>query len=765
MATPLRPVKLPVQPPVRRKSSSFPIWLVYLIVAVFCGGGMYYYVQEQDRIRQEEQAKRAEAERLAEAQRAERRRVAEEAARKRREAEEAAAAARAAEEERMRRGAEEAERARRAAEEAERLRRLKEQQKTEEPTPEPEPEPTPEPEPQEKPAGVYDAEFPLVGPDCNLPVHKKTFEDMVENLLAKHDFSDFSAAFGKRIRTCLPELIIGDKLSHSAYKRCVNLGQAIDLCLLIDMAGGEKMTALFTPGAKEYANGPDAPANFMRWALRDKTQPLHTLMQSFMMNEGDPANAAYAIETFFRLWDATPERQRAEYLNLAIACSLVSPQRAKAPSSLLKQTEPPLSIYQLYAYYREMNAAKKLATDIRKLSVSQLLYVVDVRLPRSEFDWVQKNLTYAQAKWGEAYGSIRYRMDRAAQGVNPYKEYTFAELRREGGVCRDQAYFAVNTAKCKGIPAVYITGDGDRGPHAWIATLIDDVNWQQTASYGYRTGRFSNTCSGRAQHESVLLNQTKKTTDEKMEKAADGMLLSAYMLRLNCTEEARGAAKFVTSAYPLLTAAWSNRIHVLSADEEKMPPTETWRKISAELMRHGRKNGELIDLAAEVEDAYLMDSKSTSAQKSAMARNMRTLERTVGSGRSDLLLEAIERQGKLYSENGDLRGLAAFYKKQLKEHTDRGDIFQQILAQYSRFLGEDATEKHWKTMAQDAEKLFEKHVRSGGGDYFKLKKEVAIQHLIAEAYDKAGETKKAAKIHADADARLKKSSDRYQPES
>lgn len=48
---------------------------------------------------------------------------------------------------------------------------------------------------------------------------------------------------------------------------------------------------------------------------------------------------------------------------------------------------------------------------------------------------------------------IRYRMDRAALGKDPYTNYTFQEILDEGGICMDQAYFAVNTAKCNGIPS------------------------------------------------------------------------------------------------------------------------------------------------------------------------------------------------------------------------------------------------------------------------------------------------------------------------
>lgn len=766
MGIKLKPSTPTIRPP--KRTSKAPVgFIVGILMALgLLGGGGYYYLQMQEQAKAEALARKEAAERRArEAAEARRKAALEaEAARKaREEAKRLAAeeAARKAAEEAERKAAEEAERRRREAEEAERRRREAEEAARRQQADAPAAEPAKEEAP---PLSPYTAEVLLTGSDCNLPANVAAFNAMVDELLSRRDFDAFAAAFNPRIKAVMPELINGDKLGHSAYVRCRNLVQAIDLCLLADMAGPEVLREMLTPSGREYRNGPEAPQLFFKWALRDKTQPLHTLLQNFMMNEGNPANMGYAIRLFFDLWERTPERDRGKYLNLAVACSLVSPAVAQSATKVRDANTPPLTMVQVYDYFREKDAAKKLVTDIKKLSVSQLLYVVDVRLPRSEFEWVLKNLKYNQSNWGEAYGSIRYRMDRAAQKVDPYTSYTFEEIRKEGGICMDQAYFAHTTAKCAGIPAVYIVGDGDRGGHAWIASLIDGVSWQQTGSYGYKTGRFANSCSGRWLHESVLLNQTKKTTDEKLEKAADGMLLSAYLMRIGSNAEARGAAKFVTSAYPLLTAGWVNRVRVLSFDEKNMPETEVWRSISQNLMRHGRKNGELIDLATEVEDRYLMDAKSSSAQKSAMKRSMDTLKRTVGEGRSDLVVEAIERQGRLLSEEGDIRGLSVLYKKQLKEFTDRGDIFQQLLGQYMNFMGEEATERQWKAMAKDVEKLFEKHVRTGGGDHFKLSKEVAIQHLIADAYEKAGDSKKAEKIRQDAETRMQASRDRYQAE-
>lgn len=543
--------------------------------------------------------------------------------------------------------------------------------------------------------------------------------------------------------------------------------QTVAFCHLIHLTGAENMRELVKPDPRKMVGenelGTEGGKLFMTWMLRDKNDPLHTFMQAYTANGGHARNMAYHLQTLYKLWLRTPERDRGKYLNLAIACSLISPGHASSPGQI-KTGEPPMSMEQIYDYFREMDAKKKLLTDVKKMDVSDLLYVVDVRLPRSEFDWVHKNLKYSQAQWGDSYASIRYRMEIAAGSLSEgelYQKYNFAEIREDGGVCRHQGYFASNTAKCKAVPAVYIVGDGDRGPHAWIASMTDTVSWKQTGSYGYNSGRFTNPCSGRSMHESVLLNQTKKTADDKLATAYEGMMLAEYLVSIGSTAEARSTSRYVTGAFPLLTEAWSSRIRVLTADKEAMPAADYWRKMSNDLKRHGRKNAELLDLAGEIDNEYALEGKSDNAKRTAMKKNLDKLLRTIGDERSDLLLEAADRQGELLAEEKDIRGLGQLYNKLLKETTKRGDVFGSLLRQYIRHMETaGAAKRDWAAMARATEKLFEKGVLSNTSDHFKLSKEVEIQKIISTIFRKAGNTKKADKLQESAEVRLKQSQER-----
>lgn len=611
----------------------------------------------------------------------------------------------------------------------------------------PSPEPQPESEPQQ--TEPNQSEKKEVQPiDVT---NAAAFETAVLRAVEEGQYEMLSESLIPGIRAVSQDLLSGSKLNYAAYRRSDSLMTAVELCVLIKTVG-EKQLRELTQG-REAGLG----KHFMHWMLRDRVRPLRAFIRNFMAQEGDPENMAYSLRTFFEIWKGTPEQERARYLNPAIACSLLSPEVAHSPG-LIRVRTPRLSPVQLFHYFREQDRHRRLLTDIKKMSVERLLMVVDVRLPMSEFNWVTKNLDYDRATWAhKAYNSVSYLMERATRDTDPYTTYSLEEILEEGGVCRDQAYFAASSAKVMGIPAVIAVGDGDRGPHAWVVTQVSDTEWKQVNSYGYTTGVFENPCSGREHHESMLLTRTKRDNPEKFNALADGLVFSRFMVSIEAHAEARGAARYVVGAFPENSAAWDNLVEVMEAENGPTVTPEEWQQIHRRILRQTRKNTELNDLAAYVEDEYLMDEGNAAARKAAMERNIRNMRRNVGDARSDLVVEAINRQAAILSEKGDVRGLLRLYKKELKGFTSRGDVFQELLAQCIMHYSEaEATEREWASLAKEVEKLFERHIRSGGADYFKLSKEVEIQKQLVELYENAGNVKKANRIYQDATRRLER---------
>ncbi len=728
------------------------IILLLLILAV--GGGCYYYytVQEKERIRLEKEAKAREAARAEKARKAkeEAERLAREKAEQARLKAEEEARRKAAEEE-ARRKAEEEEARRRAEEE----RRRKQQQEEPDEVPD-EPEPPTEPE-----KGDYDDSVDLTGTISR--EDREKFNAMLENLLKEGNYAEFSKAFTQKTVEAVNGLLggSGERLNYHAYRSSRNLMNSVELCTLINYAGESGMRFIThpedSPTSKPFkGSSPEKGRDFIRWLVNDRSRPLHAFIQNYMLQEGRPEHMSFAIQTLYHIWLNTPERDMAKYLNLAIACSLVNPGHANSTGRLRNPKTPLLTLPELFEYFRQRDSKRKLLTDVKKMSVARLLLVVDIRLNRSELEWVEKNLSYDRASWAnKAYNSIKYLMERAKNGKDPFTHYTFAEILKQGGICMDQAYYSANTSKVMGIPAVYTVGDGDRGPHAWVVSNDAEGVWKQTNSYGYKTGTYSNPCSGRQHHESTLLLQTKKEKPGQYDGAADCIALSRFLLSNGNVDEARGAARYVISAFPTLTAAWSNLVEMLGQDGGSEVEPGEWRRVHNMLGVQSRKNTELTDIAAEVEDKYIISGRSASGKKQAMDRSLRQLRRNGGEERSDLIVEALGRQASMLAENKDIRGLYNLYRKELKGYTKRGDIFGQLLSQcISNYEKAEASPRDWAQLAKEAEKLFEKEIRSGGGDYFKLTKEVSIQRQVADIYSKADNSKKAEKISKDANERL-----------
>ena len=585
----------------------------------------------------------------------------------------------------------------------------------------------------------------------------KAYNEAIERLLQERDFGEFKKAFEWKIAAASKRLIEKGKLNVAGYKKAKLLQRAVDLCVLIERVGVDNIPLFLTPGPRDVTKtGAEGRKKFMQWLLTDKADPLHALMSATVSQEVQKEKTPYNLKKMFDIWESTPEADRSAYLKLMCACALVYPGFQYANMRTRCNEKDFLTVEQRFDYFREKDKAGKLLTDIKKLSVAEALLVVDVYLPRSEYDWVDANMRWNRTNWGDAYASIKYMMSRAQNNADPYTKYTLAEIKQLGGVCRDQAYYTVNGAKVKGIPAVMVTGDGDRGGHAWVAIMVGDHQWKGWGSYGYKTGTYINPCyyaaekNPRVWHESLLLNSDKKSSEEKLAPAYDCMLLSRALVQAKAMPQARSAAKAATGLAPAVTTGWENRVQVMAADEDNPPSTEAWKKLLSELNANSNKNPELIKISGIITDDYMGKSGGAEAKRAAQKL------KKVKDQRSDLLLENMKRQGDALAEKKDYKGLAALYKRGFRDNAERGDVFLELINQYSAYLEEGSVDKKaWNTLAKDAEGVFYREVMAKDtNDYFKVKREYDIMVKIAEAYNKAGNSKKADKISKEAEARL-----------
>lgn len=719
----------------KKSSSGGIIMTIVLVLALAAGGVAYHRVSVQRKAAAAELAARKEAE--AKAARA--RKAAElEAARK-----EAEERARAEAEEKARLEAE-----RLAAEEAAGKRQKKEPEMVE-PSPE---EPKEEPVAQEDPRlEIFKKPVILVSLKANNAANRKLFTDAFNLALETGRYDLYADFLRSSLERDAVKVIKFGKFDASMYDQSPYLMRANELYQLISKVGAETIQEQIKESSSRY---------FYPWLFSDPSDPLRLFLRTMAREQTPGEEWGGILRKWAEFWMKTSAMPRSRYSSLALACAMLDPRIASSPSRLRASSSTgvsttPLTLEQVFEYFMEMDEARELLTDITKLSPSELLFVVDVRLPRSEMDWARKKVRLTRKGWGGAYSMIRYRMDRAALGKDPYTNYTFQEILDEGGICMDQAYFAVNTAKCNGIPSAYVTGDGNRGPHAWVNLLTTDETWQSYGGYGYNTGHFSHPHNCKSKHESTLLQgMDRKVNGARLDTSLDYLSLAALFEEMQKPDCARVMLEAATQAAPGSPLGWERLIALMSRPESGTK-LEEWDELVTMIKRKFRSRPDYLAMAARVEDEYIFPMRDASANKRHVARDLKKLEKETDEGRSDLTSAAIKRQADILMENGDRVGVAALYRKSMKDYARRAEVFEALMGQYYGYVSQD--QEAVLQLAREAESFYNRSIRTKSGDYFKVKKEVAIQRKIAGYYEKGGNERKADSLRKDAEKREKNS--------
>ncbi len=122
--------------------------------------------------------------------------------------------------------------------------------------------------------------------------------------------------------------------------------------------------------------------------------------------------------------------------------------------------------------------------QLGRLRAEELKFVVDAAAPIPELAWSQQAVPFGLDGFEGAYQMIRYRTDRTtstAAMVWSGSPYTLPAIYEQGGICVDQAYFASEAGKARGIPTLLFNGAGQDGHHAWFGFLDAEGKWRLDA--------------------------------------------------------------------------------------------------------------------------------------------------------------------------------------------------------------------------------------------------------------------------------------------
>ena len=289
------------------------------------------------------------------------------------------------------------------------------------------------------------------------------------------------------------------------------------------------------------------------------------------------------------------------YRSLMLAFALVFDQREPdywPHHQVNRAALPPMddSLADRFGYYVKANDARRLDYDLTRMSATELKFVVDAPVSRSELEWAAKQVRVPRDQFDRAFSLVNYDQSRAKSGVYvwPHKDYRMDTIIEQGGICVDQAYFASIAGKARGIPTIYFAGQGLDGGHAWFGYLRSNGKWELDA------GRYLNQkyTVGQAldpqkwlpitDHELLYLSGRASRSASHDAALADLAMAQTFKLRGDLRREQQAAQSAMFNA-PGLVVAWDACENVL----ERAGDTEALREHYEKAIAYFRREDDL----------------------------------------------------------------------------------------------------------------------------------------------------------------------------
>ncbi len=491
----------------------------------------------------------------------------------------------------------------------------------------------------------------------------------------------------------------------------------------------------------------------LSWLLVNDAAMEETLL---VVKPGD--DTAKVIDLLSKAWYIDPTVGE-KYFNLALACAVVFDRdvRIQHPVGEDRYAESKtIDGLGRYRWYVDKNEKGKLAAPVHRSSARDLVWVVCAPVSESELEWAVARVSLNRSKWGNAYGMIEYLMERAVKGLNPYKEYTFAEILKEGGICGDQSYFCVNTARANGIPGVILAGETDLGGHAWAALKVKRDEWNT------HIGRIGGVSNGEGSHPQLggriteqeiwLWNDRSQQSPVATRNVFRHLWLARFLEKQDRLPLAEEAVVLANTLGPAFTETWQALHDVLAAKTRAAENPgardilQAWAGFVADMRSEFRDNPRMAALAAKAESEYIFPHARETDARRALMRERRRIERN-GSEQKDLIADSLKREAGLIRQNGapDANDqIARLYSRALREHGSGITGFKRMSEDYYSFVRSDS--EYSRKAVRDIELAFTRVVETGTKEWFRANTETSIYKMICAWYRETGETARAERL-------------------
>ena len=454
------------------------------------------------------------------------------------------------------------------------------------------------------------------------------------------------------------------------------------------------------------------------------------------------------------LMDVWPlnEKNYEKFFSLAVACAVVFDKPmgvSQVTGKSAAVAESAVDPVKRYLWYVEKDEKCKLAAPVHKSSARDLIWVVCAPVPTSELEWSLEKMRLNRKNWGNAYGMIKYLMKRAVDGYNPYKEYSFAEILKWGGICGDQSYFCVNTARAQGIPAMTIGGETNLGGHAWAGIKADPDQWFTGVGRisGASNGIAGNPQTGEptSEQEIQLWNDRSHKTHATFIAVWRHFWLADFFAASNRPVDHAATVHLANRIGHSFVETWQalfalmSRQTTITGDPAVPNNLADWKKFVLDLRREFKKNPRMAQLAATAETQFVFPYGTDGEAKHAFLRDRWKIEHEAGE-QKDLIATSLKREAELIMQRGGpnaKRDIGNLYERALRDYGGSITGFKMMAQDYFSYCKDDS-ELALKA-AHDIERAFKRVVETGSTNWFRATTEVEIYKMMCGFYRSAGD--------------------------
>lgn len=241
--------------------------------------------------------------------------------------------------------------------------------------------------------------------------------------------------------------------------------------------------------------------------------------RSFMLELGLQINESdqpeHALRIAVELMNERPAQVKS-YPNLAAAICVVHDRAADAPYTIRINENNPVASRPVEIFDFFVSNAHTMYIPPDRLPTSLLVFVVDVSESIKDLQWAHD--TYANSPGiGQRFSEIVYDYEHLRTGREKKvtgTDYSIREIKKYGGICADQAYYAMTIAKASGIPSGYVVARGANAAHAWVGYL--EMRGRK-GEWNFNEGRYTD-------YQKLRGNITDPQTGEKISDGRLGIL-------------------------------------------------------------------------------------------------------------------------------------------------------------------------------------------------------------------------------------------------